>query len=472
MRLRFALGLALLALTLPAAAQQKYLRNSGDWDAVKAAHLLRRAGFGGTPAEVQQLAAAGRDAAVDQVMNYELLPDDVEQRLAYLNLDLTRPGQPLQIWWLFRLAETSRPFQEKMILFWHDHFATGISKVRQPSYMIQQNQFLRRYALANFRTILMGISQDPAMMVWLDTVLNHRGRPNENYAREVMELFTVGIGNYTEQDIKEAARAFTGWSLVNGQFFFNSRDHDIGNKTFFGQTRNFNGNDIVDVLVARPATGRYLGRKLWEFFAYPNPEPELVEELAQVYLGSGYSIRAVMSAILRSDAFYSPNAIGALVKSPAEVVTFVLRQFPYFRDQRLLGQVVGDMQRMGQVLFNPPSVAGWRWGLEWINTGSVLARSNFVNRVLTLRTQPATGPAIAESLRNAGVTTPGQIVDYYAARFLPLPLTASKRQTLIDFLQTEDNGQPFKFDLNGASADSRVRQLMFLLLADATFQLN
>src|SRR5438045_5983807 len=300
---------------------------------VRAAHLLRRAGFGATSAELDRYAAMTSTTMTESVLNYQQISNAaLEAQLP--TLDLTSEKGPnagaVQAWWLQRLVQTARPLEEKMTLFWHGLLTSGLDKAG-PAQMYTQNQLFRKMALANFDDLLKAVSKDPAMMVYLDTETNRKGKPNENYARELMELFTTGIGHYTEDDVRESARAFTGWTLDRGnvraslQSTFKSRLHDPGVKTFMGRSGAFSGDDIVDMLVPLRATAERLCTKLFTFFAYPNPERAIVQHLADTFQQRRYNVGAVVKEILGMDAFYAPKAYRAMPKSPAEYVAQIMR---------------------------------------------------------------------------------------------------------------------------------------------------
>ncbi|MDA4112904.1 MAG: DUF1800 domain-containing protein [Thaumarchaeota archaeon] len=369
-------------------------------------HLLRRAGFGGGPAELAEYEGMGFTGAVDHLLNYEgidnsQVPATPAIVLSYSGTQTGNVLQALQTWWLQRMVGTTRPLEEKMTLFWHNHFATGFSKVENGYLMYKQNDFLRTNALGNFHDILTGMTADGAMLVWLDGNQNRKGNPNENYAREVMEVFSTGRGPYTEEDVAAGALAFTGYGIdSNGDGVFNPNLHDSSIKTFMGTTGNLGPADIIDILVAHPATATNLATELFEFFAYPNPGQDTITRLAQVYLNSGYSIRSLVQAILTSPEFISTQAYLANIKSPAEYTATALRSLGATTSS--LGGAVAAMGNMGQALFNPPSVFGWPSGSGWINTASILARYNFPTMVQTTEENPASGLDAAE-IFGAGV---------------------------------------------------------------------
>jgi uncharacterized protein (DUF1800 family) len=372
----------------------------------RAAHLLRRAGFGATSAELDRYAAMTSTMMTQSVLSYQQTSNAaLEAQLP--TLDLTSDKGPsagaVQAWWLQRMVQTARPLEEKMTLFWHGLLTSGLDKAG-PAQMYTQNQLFRKMALANFDDLLKAVSKDPAMMVYLDTENNRKGKPNENYARELMELFTTGIGHYTEDDVRESARAFTGWTLTGGKQLrytmasaFNPRYFDSGEKTFMGKTGNFTGDDIVEMLVPLRATAERLATRLFSFFAYPNPEPEIVRHLADTFQQSHYNVGAVVREIFAMDAFYSPKAYRALIKSPAELAAQTLRATA--GDVKAYGAAVTASAAMGQVLFYPPNVAGWPAGPSWINSSTLLTRLNFVNGA-TQRMRPASPSPTLDQLAN------------------------------------------------------------------------
>lgn len=432
-------------------------------------HLLRRAGFGASEAEVEEYTALGFDRAVDRLVHYEQVAEEVDiDRLAFdLDLDLTRI-EDQRLLWMYRMATTRRPLQEKMTLFWHGHFATANSKVNNVGYMVRQNQFFRDHALGNYREILRGISRDPAMLRWLDSNTNRKRSPNENYARELMELFTIGIGNYSEQDVKEAARAFTGWFVKDDQFFFDAAQHDNGPKTVLGRTGNWNGDDIIDMLAGHPATARRLASKLFRFFVYDNPAPDTIERFAQVYLSSGYDVRALVEAILRSPEFRSERAFHALIKSPIELIIGAVKALGIAALPRDLPAIA---RRMGQDLYNPPTVKGWDGGPAWITTSALLERFNLANRLITTRGREGFATLRDELIaRRPGSAE--QVVDYFLQRFLDGDATDHVRRALVAYLRVNDDGAALPFTLDARFIDLKVRGLIHLIMSLPGYQLN
>jgi uncharacterized protein (DUF1800 family) len=384
----------------------------------EAAHLLRRAGFGGAPNEVKALAAMKREKAVDRLIDFELTDNfsmEVRVQTGFeflrarteddLNDDNFNESEIRQ-WWLSRIFLTARPLEEKMTLFWHNHFATSVDKV-PATHMYTQNLDLRRLALARFDDLLLGISRGAAMLIWLDGATSTKSQPNENFGREIQEVFSMsthdvvsGEPNYTENDVKEIARAFTGWrfrrnasddSPFSWESFVDPNEFDAGQKTIYGQTASFTGEDVITIIANRRAAARYLVKRLFEFFVYPldlnDPgDRGTVEQFADVYFEKDHSIRELLRAILVSDQFFSERARFALVKTPVEYVAGAAKAL---RSGFVLGEVgnrdLGAEQRlrkMGMDLFKPPDVFGWKMDLGFVNSGAMLERVNYLDYLL------------------------------------------------------------------------------------------
>lgn len=405
------------------------------------AHLLRRAGFGADKEMLDEYEALGLAGAIDRLVEYDNVEDDVDSRVAMFTLDQKKLGD-LQRGWLLRLIYTKRPLQEKMVLFWHGLLTSGSSKVGLPNptpqnpspphHMLNQHNFFRTHATDHFESILSGISRDPAMIIWLDSQTNNKGKPNENYARELLELFTLGIGNYTEQDVREVARAFTGWGLEAGKFVFRPANHDGGMKTVLGKTGNLDGQDVIKLLAEHPLTARHLAYKLFDFFAYAHPSDKDLEPLVTAYVRTNGSVQAMLRALFTSPRFYAPEAYRVKIKSPVEFTVGAMRTLGVVTDGAALP---GLTTRMGQALFNPPDVAGWPGGATWLNSISWVERVNFCNAILTARTAGATTspPLMAIAERN-NLKTSAAAVEYFADLLLDGQLSQSMRQTLLGYL--------------------------------------
>jgi uncharacterized protein (DUF1800 family) len=452
-----------------------------DQNTLDTAHLMRRLGFGATTTEIHAAASRGLAAVTDDALHPENTPDPfnddamVDSLLALVpeNRKQNKNGRdyiPLQVvklWWTIRMLATPHPLVEKMTLFWHGHF-TSKDGNRRGDLMLRQNQMFRQNALGNFRTLTLAVARDPEMLRYLNGNQNFKDHANENFGRELMELYTCGIGHYTENDVKASSRAFTGWNLRRDEFYFNPNQHDDGPKTFLGQTGNWNGDDIIDMLVAHPATARRLCTQLFAYFAYPDPEPAVLDALVQTYYASGYDIRAVLSRIFRSQAFYSDKARNAVIKCPVQYVIGSVRMLGLTQTvpttpseitpagdaaagavadgtatpgQRLLGRRLGGlallpnaMKNMGQDILEPPSVKGWDGGAEWINTATLLSRIDFANTLS--KSRQAFDGQFTEAVAYVRQMnfSPAQWVDYLAEALGPLQLTPQTRQTLIDYI--------------------------------------
>jgi uncharacterized protein (DUF1800 family) len=433
------------------------------------AHLLRRAGFGTTEAELDQYTALGFAGALDRLLSPEQVDDSAtDQQLAPLTTALGDPKkiEPAKFWWLNRMLYTQRPLQEKVTLFWHNHFATANSKVNNAVLMQQQIQLFRDNGFGNFETLLQKVTRDPATLIWLDNRLNRKGAPNENYAREVQELFTVGIGNYTEQDIHEAARAFTGHTLdKNLQYVFNKNQHDDGLKTFHGQTGKFDADDILSILVRHPATPRFLTTKLFKFFVYDDPDSATIDRLANTFVTSGFDIRSVLRDMFSGPEFLSPQAFHGQIKQPAELVVGSLKSLNV---QNVGADVTQTLRRMGQDLLNPPDVSGWKGGPAWLNGTTLFERFNWGNRLSMGR--DATKPYFTDvpgQLQTHNVSSPENLVDYYLGVLVDGDVTPEARQALVDYLNSSG---PLSLDDSGA-LDVKARGLVHMALAAPTYQL-
>jgi uncharacterized protein (DUF1800 family) len=436
-----------------------------DNDRSRIAHLLRRAGFGFTEAELNDYTALGFGGTVHHLLNPEGAPDTLaDQKLAAFQLD-PKNLESAKNFWVTRMLYTRKPLQEKLTLFWHDHFATANSKVNDPQLMLNQLDLFRNEGFGNFETLLQRVTRDPAMLIYLDNRQNRRNANNENYAREVMELFTVGIGNYTEDDIKAAAKAFTGYG-INGQkqFVFTRNNHDVTNKTFMGETKNWDADDILARLVRHPATARLLTTKLFSWFAYPNPEPATVDRLAATFTRSNFNIKAVLQDIFTGPEFLSAKAYHGSIKMPVELVLGSLKAL----DTQSVGpDLTATLRRMGQDLLNPPDVSGWPGGTTWISANSLFERFNFANKLATSR--DSTKPYftdVAGVVKSRGLNTPDAIVDHYARLLVDGDLTAEARASLVAYLKPGAN-----FTFNDRTIDEKVRGVVHLTMSLPSYQL-
>lgn len=366
----------------PADAWKPWVPSAAEpWDRKRIAHLYRRAAFGATPAEIDAALKAGFPKTLDRLLGGE---PDAADRLELLNETGRYYSDPanLRVWWLYAMIEGGHPVREKLALFWHNHFATSYAKVRSTKLMFDQNVTIRKHALGHFRPFLLDVSKDTAMLVWLDSNRNVKGGPNENFAREVMELFSLGVGKYTETDIREAARAFTGWhhDAEVSTFENNPVLHDDGTKTVLKQTGRWTGTDVIRICCDQEACAQFLTRKLYAYLVSEAPPPEkLLAPLADRFRKSEYDIASLVSTILASRLFFSQHAYRKRVKWPVEYTLEAVRAAVPGRVP--LADLTDPLAKMGQVLFAPPNVKGWRAGTDWLNSATLLARNNFAEKV-------------------------------------------------------------------------------------------
>ncbi len=373
----------------PSAAWSAYDPSTdGSWDLPRVAHLHRRAGFAAPWPILQRDLKDGPGPSIDRLLNGESEGPDGQSAAS---LDATMHAMATQFAatnnlgrvqgvWLYRMIFTAHPLRERMTLFWHNHFATSNAKVGNTALMQAQNDLLRSHALGDFRIMLSEIARDPAMLAWLDCTANRKAHPNENYAREVMELFTLGRGRYTEADIQQAARAFTGSFVQNDRFKEVASQHDDGEKTIFGRTGRFKGDDVAAILLEQPSCAEFLSAKLYRHFLneVDPPSPELIAPLAKSLRDADYDIKSTVEMILRSRLFHATASRRRRIKSPVELCVGTIRSLEIVKPTASIDALVQATERMGQSLYAPPSVAGWEGGPAWINTTTTLARSNFV----------------------------------------------------------------------------------------------
>ncbi|HIB13219.1 MAG TPA: DUF1800 domain-containing protein [Dehalococcoidia bacterium] len=428
-------------------------------------HLLRRAGFGANEEEMDRFLAMGEEATVEYLIEYEAADDSaLEKRLSGLGLDLEKL-RDLQRWSLLRMIYTQRPLQEKMVLFWHGLLTSAFKKVGKGPYMLNQDQLFRRQALGEYDVLLKAISRDSAMLIWLDSRVNNKKAPNENFARELMELFSMGIGPYTEADVRESARAFTGWGLKKKDFIFRENQHDYGTKTFLGRTGEYSGDDIVDIIMEHPATAQFVCRKLFTFFVHDDPEAATLTSLARTFNDTRYSVKAVMRQILTSPDFYSSKAYRAKIKSPAEFVAGTVRVLGIETDGRPLNALT---DRMGQILFSPFDVSGWPGGAAWINSSTLLQRLNFANKIATARSRSFKFDPL-QVAQDHGFNTAAAALNHFILLLLDGQAPSQDRQILLDYAQGLDglsgSGNP------SATVDEKLRSLVYLVMSSPDFQL-
>jgi uncharacterized protein (DUF1800 family) len=481
------------------------------WDLQKAAHLLNRAGFGGTPDEIKAFCELGVDRAVQTVvdgpddstqfpkpawaqpknilqMHQDMMlmtPEDRKAMQQDLQKQYRQNDMDLINWWLGRMRYSVNPYREKMTLFWHGHFATSVAKVRDSYLMWQQNEMLRQHAFGNFGLMVKAISRDPAMLIWLDTRESRKDHPNENFARELMELFTLGIGNYTENDVQQGARAFTGYRIDprDESFRYAPFQHDDGEKTFLGETGPFSGDDAIDIILKQPACAKFISKKLWEFYAYEDPSPALVDLLGGYFRQGDYEIRPLMYRILRSQEFYSADAVRTQIKSP---VQWVIETGKVLETGMPRPQVtINALRQLGQIPFAPPNVKGWDGGRAWITTSTLLYRYNMANFAVgngPLRIEPirrvATnkpgnedrafdiqnyqGPDFSKIIPQQVRNDPQRLVAYLCFRLYQDPLSPHDTETFVKYVS--DHGP--------TPTDDTLRELLHLMMSTPQYQLT
>ena len=465
------------------------------------AHLMRRAGFGANREQIEAYADAGYQDTVDFLLNpskEERMDDHLIRRFHPELSGMMGPNAPGQNW-LYRMATTSAPLQEKITLFWHGIFATGYAKVIHGKALSDQTRMFRKFGMGNFEDLLIQLSKDPAMIIWLDNQDNHRSAINENFGRELLELFTMGVGNYTELDIKECARAFTGWTIANREYMemrsqrdsdwpygriawhfeYHPEDHDDGEKDFLGQQGPFSGEDIIRIICQQEATARFISRHLYSFFVADEPpvpewrhtppaNPEAIDHLSQVYFDSNYDISAMLRALFNSNYFQSQDSRYSKVKSPVELVAGVLRLTREFdRPRRAIIDRYFQASYMGQFLNNPPSVEGWHQGTDWLDTGTLVERVNFASQQIGDSTKPGIRSMID---RIASIpddlTSPDKFINACLEEMGVIAVQDDTMKVLIEFASQEHN-QPTTASINDRQ---RIAETFQMIASTKEFQ--
>ncbi len=476
-------------------------------DVALMAHLLRRAGFGATAKELDYYMGMSYEEAVEALLSARPAPDELPTDLIrryHVDQSDLRNGQAAAAQWVYRMVNTDAVLPEKMCLFWHRVFATAATKLIQARMVTNQVDMFRDYGMGSFRDLLVNLSRDPAMLMWLDNQDNHKESINENYGREILELFSMGVGNYSEDDIKECSRAFTGWRVVNPdymsikmrnntarpygyiawQFEYDDEDHDHEDKNFLGEVGDFNGEDVVDIICRQSATARFIARHLYHFFVadeLPVPQwphfepkdPEAIEIMAQAYFDSGYDMTAMLRAMFNSDFFKDEASRFARIKSPAEMVVGTLRiAGPISLPSTDTYAAAGACAAMGQGLLNPPSVEGWQGGSEWINTGSYVQRVNFASLVLNSPDKSGIRAIIerVEAMSGGRPMPAERVVDALLDILGPLPILESSRQGLVEYASKWDDFD-FANPKSAAEAEKNIVTLIQLVVTTQEYQL-
>ncbi len=468
------------------------------------AQLLRRAGFGAPRDELERYVEKGYESVVEELLHPENSPpplDDEDMvRRYHIDMNSLMILDSCQTYWIYRMVNTKRPLEEKIALFWHGLFATGYTKLNQPKAILNQVDMFRRFGLGSFRSLLLQVCKDPAMLFWLDNNQNHSDAVNENFGRELLELFSMGVGNYTEDDVREASKAFTGWNLYNlglhtsrvvrdsvwpygrldWQFEYKGDDHDDSDKTFLSRSGPFDGEDIIDIICQHPATAWFISRHLYNFFVGDEPQvpawntvapqdPDAIEIMAEAFVSSSYDIRSVLRVMFNSDFF--KEATFAKVKSPAEMVAGALRltgghQMPALEDIKV-GVAAGIM---GQQLLDPPSVEGWHTGAEWITTGSLVDRINFVTAQLADTSKPGVQLMIDHIRRQGSSLSPDQLTDVCLELMGPLEVSENTKKQLLDHAASD--GDLITSTDDNPEATARIVQMLQLVASTREYQLG
>jgi hypothetical protein len=461
-------------------------------DAGRIAHLLRRAGFGPSSTDIGDYLDAGVDGSIDRLLSFSSISNDaLDQRLAALHLDYTNATDVMR-WFLLRMIYSSRPLEEKLTLFWSGVLTSSLRKLggkTNYALMIQQNQLLRAKGMGRFDDLLHAITIDPAMLYWLDGRLSAGSSPNENYSREMMELFAMGLGTYTQNDVHQGALALTGWVVRDSKSVFVPRRHYSGTVNFLGHSGKMGVDEVVKLVAAHPATGKHLASRMWSFFVYDNPSDSDLQPLVDAYYHNDHNLGAMVRAMLKSPAFFSTRAYRARVKSPMEFLAGAIRGLGL---ETTGTGMTGLITSLGQIPFEPPNVAGWpgdKASPAWISTQAWLTRVNFTNLLATAATgttpqaaKRATAPNITaaggrppvqEVIDQRKIKTPAELADYYIAALLDNQIDASHRTLLHDAAaQKSAKGPSFTLDGGTKVAAAGVRQMLYLLMSAPEYQMN
>jgi uncharacterized protein (DUF1800 family) len=430
----------------------------GGWSKRDATHLLWRLQYGATQAEIDEAVRAG----LQDTLERRLVSQPEQPQFQSANELLRRTAfdtgsiADLKAWWLYRMLNSANPLVEKLTLFWHNHFATSNAKVQSVPNMAAQNDLIRQHALGNFRPLLHGMARDVAMLVWLDGNANRKRQPNENFAREVMELFSLDVGNYTERDIKEAARAFSGWQVRDGKFWFNPLQHDSGTKSVFGKAGDLDGDDVVDLCLAQAACPRFLAHKLLRAFVVPAPEAVLIDAVAQRLRFHDFAMTPVLRELFGSNVFFSPESRSSLIKSPLDLV---LGAFRSLESHPKLSTAIPLLAALGQDVFEPPTVKGWDGGRLWISSASMLQRANFASALVTGNSLGTIADPDRPALKLPR-GAPEAIARHYCDLLLNRDLESEVSSRLIGY-----------YNQSQGSRDQRIRGMIQLIMTMPEFQL-
>ncbi len=442
------------------------------WNAQRVGHLLRRAGFGPTYARQQTMLKQLPAEAISSIIDFDPKVDPfdgmLEQMEGLFNL---KEVEAAQRWWVHRMMYTPHPLQEKMALFWHNRFATSAAKVGDGYFMHQMIELFRQQGLGNFRDLVVAVSRDPAMLVWLDGQSNRKGKPNENFGRELMELFTLGVGNYTEHDVKQVSRCFTGWTISyqDRKGIFDPKKFDEAEKEIFGKTGKFDASAAIDLILQQPSAPKHLAKKILVEFVHPEPTQEQIDHYASRLIEQKWEVRPVMKEIFSSRMFFSDWAYRSKIKSPCELCIGVALAIGGIPNTQFLRESMG---RMGQPLLYPPSVKGWDGGEDWINANTVLQRFNFGMYAVTQRRDEfARHTDFEKWFGDHDIKTSAQVMDYYGSILLDGKIRPEMRSELIDYMNRGERNERIVFTMKPQLINTKVKGVLHLLTTSPEFQL-
>lgn len=432
------------------------------WTRRAAAHLYRRAGFCASSDELDAAVARPPADVVRDLVQVRGEPAAYLQEMGELAATLLAAGDATRLpaWWTYRMLTTADPLREKATLLWHGHFATSAARVADARLMFRQNELLRRHSLTDFGRLVHEVARDPAMLIFLDSATNRKAHPNENFAREVMELYCLGEGRYSEEDVRQLARCLTGWEVRNHQFRVNLSQHDAGTKTVLGTTGTFDGDAGLDVVLSRPAVAEHVVRRLFRFFVIDEPPPSdaLIRPLADQFRDCKLQVAPVLETILSSRLFFSPLVRGAKVRSPVEFGVGLLRALEGTSNAY---ELASGMAEAGQNLFFPPSVKGWDGGRAWINSSTLLARANLVRKLLDLPETRFAGAGLADLFDRLHLERPRSVVDWFAEVLFAVELTPDIRIQLARRIES-----------GAGDREERLRSVLHVMCTLPEFQLG
>ncbi|QDT33892.1 DUF1800 domain-containing protein [Thalassoglobus polymorphus] len=446
----------------PTWAWSTFEPKSSDWTRRRAAHLFRRAGFAAASSQLDEAIEQKPAELVQSLVHQRSETEEYQSEIESLAASILASAdvKNLPAWWVYRFLTTSDQLREKTTLFWHGHFATSGEKVTEAKLMYEQNQMLREHALGDFSKMVHEIARDPAMLIYLDSATNRKAHPNENFARELMELFCLGEGQYTENDIRELARCFTGWEIRNNKYRFNRYQHDSGEKTFLGKKGSFGGEEGVEIVLQETSGPYFVIRKLINFFVFDEPQPphELIAPLARQFEENQHQIGPVIETILSSNLFFSEHAIGKKLRSPVEFSVGFLRALEGSTD---LYALTTGFNELGQTPFFPPNVKGWDGGRTWINSSTLLARANLIRSLLNRKETRFAQGSLEDFLLQNDANSPAEIVDFWEELLMAVRLPDNVKQQVAGMIE-----------MGQGNREQRLRDALHLFCTLPEFQLG